>query len=262
MGLFNFFKKMDMNRYGWRPDKPDHRDLHYSAENIGAVTSLPTSFDWRDKLPPVYDQGELGSCGANAAAGLLECDWIRQQKPNPFVPSRLFIYYNTRTIEKTVNYDSGVEIRDVIKSLATYGFCSESLWPYAPKQFTTKPPEAAYSAAKTEIISQYSRVPQATLTIQHALVSCGPVIFGTTLYQSFESDYVAKFGVVPMPTPHETPVGGHAMLIVGYDDQKKQFLVRNSWGSGWGQQGYCWFPYAYLLNPNLADDFWSVSFVP
>jgi C1A family cysteine protease len=125
--------------YGWIPDLPDHRDHLYAAPPP-RLTALPPSTDLRPQCPPVYDQGQLGSCTANAIAGAIEFDQMKQGQ-TPFVPSRLFIYYNERDIEGTVGSDSGAQIRDGIKSVAQQGVCPEPEWPYDITKFTEKPPD-------------------------------------------------------------------------------------------------------------------------
>jgi C1A family cysteine protease len=242
-------------KYGWRPDKPDFRDhiLKYGA--LG--TSIDATVDLRETghLPDVYDQGQIGSCTGNAIAGAIAYAIKAQSKP-VYTPSRLFIYYNERVIENTVDQDAGAEIRDGIKSVASTGVCDENLWPYDTNQFTVKPSDTAYSAAQKGIIKQYARVPVALHNIQNVLTHKVPVVIGCSLYQSFESDAVAATGMVPMPDANENQIGGHCMLLVGYT--KTHFIVRNSWGPDWGDKGYCYMPFDYLTDPNLSDDFWAI----
>jgi C1A family cysteine protease len=208
----------------------------------------------------VYDQGQLGSCTANAIGGAIEFDQ-RKQGTNEFMPSRLFIYYNERVIEGTVSHDSGAQIRDGIKSVATLGAPSEADWPYDITNFAQQPPEAAFNDAKQDIVSSYARVAQLLIQMQGCLASGYPFVFGFTVYDSFESDAVAQTGTVPMPGPGENVLGGHAVVAVGYDDSKRVFIVRNSWGDGWGVKGYCFMPYEYLLTPTLSSDFWTIRSV-
>ena len=242
-------------KYGWRPDKPS---IHDHILNFGAMgTAIADTVDLRETghLPPVYDQGQLGSCTGNGTAAAVEYG-LKAQNKHDFTPSRLFIYYNERVIEGTVGVDAGAEIRDGIKVVATQGVCDEALWPYDISKFTDKPSDAAYNAAKKGIIKQYSRVPVALHNIQNVLTHKVPIVFGCTLYDSFESNEVAQTGMVPMPSVSENQVGGHCMLMVGYT--KTHFIVRNSWGAAWGDQGYCYMPFDYLTNSNLADDFWAI----
>lgn len=242
--------------YNWVPDRPDHRDFDWleHGEKIRG-NSLPARADLRILMSPVEDQGNLGSCTANAFAGNLE--FLANRAGKTFDASRLFIYWNERAAEGTVGEDSGAIIRDGIKTLAKFGVCDEPLWPYVIRKFKQKPPAPAYKAALARKIQKYIRC--RTLYETRACLAAGfPVVFGFTVYESFESDKVARTGVVPMPSKDEQVLGGHAVLAVGYDDKHKQLLVRNSWGPKWGQHGYFAMPYDYVANPDLADDFWSV----
>ena len=235
-----------IGRYGWKPDLPDQRDFSYSAPHAIAA-ALPSKMDLRPGCPKVYDQGQLGSCTANAIAGAIEFDQKKLGK-SQFTPSRLFIYYNERVMEGTSpSVDSGAQIRDGVKSVATLGACKETSWTYDdtnsnPAPCTTckyalKPTAACYTEAKKYKIKAYQRLNSALInTLKGCLASGYPFVFGFTVYQSFESAAVAKTGIVPMPGPKEKVVGGHAVLAVGYDDSTNQFIVRNSWGPGWGRR--------------------------
>jgi C1A family cysteine protease len=246
--------------YGWNPDLPDHRDLQYSIVRPGALAiALPPSVDLSAQCPAVYDQGQLGSCTANAIGGAFQFELMKQKLPS-FNPSRLFIYYNERVLEGHVKVDSGAQIRDGIKSVATLGVCDEVLWPYLITKFALKPVKNAYTKAKKNLAIQYTRLNNAVINeLKSCLASGSPFVFGFTVYEGFESDAVAKSGILQMPGKDEKMVGGHAVLAVGYDDLKKAFLVRNSWGDTWGLKGYFYMPYDYITSTNLADDFWTIS---
>jgi C1A family cysteine protease len=247
-----------IGRYGWIPDLPDARDRMYSAPR---KTSVPKAVDLRAACPKIYDQGELGSCTANAIAAAVEFDQRRQKLAAPFTPSRLFIYYNERALEGTVANDSGAMIRDGIKSVAQQGVCAEPMWPYVEQKFADRPPAQCYKAAKVHPAVQYSRVPQNLGQMKACLAAGYPFVFGFTVYESFESDAVAHTGVAPMPGAGETSLGGHAVMAAGFDDALGRFLVRNSWGASWGMGGYFTLPYGYVTNGNLADDFWTIRVV-
>jgi len=241
-------------RYGWRPDLPDHRDKYHSFED----PDVPATADLRDTMPTVYDQGELGSCTANAIAGAIQFDELKQGLASE-TPSRLFIYYNERKLEGTTGSDSGAAIRDGIKTIAKQGYCNETSWPYNIEKFSQKPPSECYTAAKQHVAVEYTRVDQKLTDLQAVLASGYPIVFGISVYSSFEGDTVKDTGLVPMPDKKEDLLGGHAILLVGYDNDKKLFTFRNSWGTTWGKEGYGFLPYDYVLDSNLAEDFWTVK---
>ena len=247
-------------RYGWIPDLPDQRD-HLYASPYAANIVLPSSVDLRSVCPTVYDQGQLGSCTANAIAAALEFDQMKQHLTPVFVPSRLFIYYNERAMEGTTGTDSGAQIRDGIKSVGSQGTCTESEWPYDITKFAMQPPANCYQDAPQNRALAYQRLVNNLNQMRACLASGFPFVFGMTVYESFESAAVAQSGQVPMPAPNEQSIGGHAVLAVGYDDSQQTFLVRNSWGVSWGMQGYFALPYAYLSNTNLTDDLWTIRIV-
>lgn len=253
--MWPFKSKPVLNKYGWNPDLPDHRDFMFK-DVVAPTVALPTSVDLRKNCPPVVDQGDLGSCTANALSSAIGFLDIKDLKLfNPF--SRLFIYYNERALEGTVKQDSGAQIRDGIKTLASQGVCFEVLWPYNITRFTQKPSSSCYSLAKPHKAMTYSRL--ITLNDMKSCLAAGfPFVFGFTVYESFESDAVAKTGIVPIPGQSESVLGGHAVMACGYDDKTQMVLVKNSWGTGWGQQGYFQLPYAYISNQNLATDMWTI----
>jgi C1A family cysteine protease len=258
-------------RYGWKPDLPDSRDYLYAVPRT-VLSALPDSVDLSEKCPPVYDQGQIGSCTANAIAAAFEFDLIRQGLAD-FLPSRLFIYYNERRIEGHVATDSGAQIRDGVKSVHRQGVCTESLWPYddtpadvegvfAPtSRARQRPDPACYTAAAKNTVTTYHRAVRDLDQLRGCLADGFPVVFGFSVYTSFESRQVADTGVMPMPRPGEDLLGGHAVLAVGYDDASQHFLVRNSWGKDWGKGGYFTMPYAYLSETSLSSDFWTLRIV-
>lgn len=247
-------------RFGWLPDLPDQRDLMYAAPRAGKK-KLAEKIDLQKQCPAVYDQGQLGSCTANAIGAALEFGLLKQRKSLDFMPSRLFIYYNERVIEHSVNSDNGAMIRDGIKSVNKQGVCPEKMWIYDINRFADKPAASCYAEALNHQVLSYHRVTRNLNQMKGCLVDGYPFVFGFTVYESFESASVAKTGKLNMPKQSESQVGGHAVLAVGYDDKARRFLVRNSWGDDWGQEGYFTMPYDYLLEENLSDDFWTVRVV-
>jgi C1A family cysteine protease len=252
---------MKLQRYGWVRDLPDKRDLLYSAPPEIAA-ALPPRVDLRSEFPPPYDQGSLGSCTANAIAGGLQFLELKEGEQPAVMPSRLFIYYNERVLEGSVGSDSGAQIRDGIKVVVKQGYCAESEWPYVEDRFADKPPARCYSDAQKERVSQYLRLPRELVPLLTCLASGFPFVFGFSVYASFESPQVKASGVVNVPQPDEEFVGGHAVVACGYDQAQRRFIVRNSWGSDWGMQGYFTMPFEYLTDPGLAADFWTLRRVP
>ncbi len=219
----------------------------------------------RPEVTNVYDQGQLGSCTANAALGaIIFTEDEETGKARPPM-SRLFTYYYTRKLQGTVGYDSGATLRGVFKSLNLYGYCFEKLWPYDIAKFKAKPPMAVGTDAKKHCLRvnvDYQLVPQTEVALKTMLAAHNPIAFGFSVYESFMSQVVAKTGVVPMPAKNESMVGGHAVLLVGYDDDKQCYLVLNSWGKKWGDGGFFYLPYKYVHNKNLASDFWTATGTP
>jgi len=264
---------------GWIPDPPDFRDQYFHVTQPGLLEKLPPSVDLRQSEAmkfPIFDQGNLGSCTANAISAAIAYAYYKQAMNNnitttpttttpiisPFyIGSRLFIYYNERVSLNTVNSDSGAILRDGIKSVNRKGVCKEDpTWPYNINKFTQKPPSQAYSEASLHQALQYRRIDNSQLDQLKACLAQGfPFVFGFTVYSSFMTQAMAKTGMMPMPAKTEKVMGGHAVLGVGYDDVRKVFIVRNSWGSGWGDKGYFYMPYNYITNLDLSTDFWTVT---
>lgn len=252
--------KIHPYKFGWRPDKPDHRDRKFSLQHLAPIQSVYLASKYKLCLP--YDQGSLGSCTANGIAFLAQFDLLNKHdnvQIAPFRPSRLFIYYYERSLEGTIDTDAGAEIRDGIKVIASNGIPSEDVWPYDINQFAVKPSNLAISYANHLNSLTYESVDNTNKQlIVNALIKGYPVVFGMTVYDSFMTDKVAATGIVPMPALSESVQGGHCMVIVGYRKEDDTFIVRNSWGTSWGQQGYCRIPASYLTNNDLSTDFWVV----
>jgi C1A family cysteine protease len=217
--------------------------------------------DLRPLCPPVYNQGNLGSCTANAIGSAFQFEQMKQNKPN-FIPSRLFIYYNEREMEGTINEDAGAMIRDGIKSVVDKGVCPETMWPYNERKFKQKPSQECYTEALNNQVKEYLRITPHTLyEVKHCLSDGYPVIFGFMIYESMMTDEVSRTGIVPIPSANESPIGGHAVLAVGYDDSKECLIVKNSWGTEWGIGGYFYLPYWFITTPNASADFWTIRLV-
>lgn len=238
--------------FGWVPDLPDARDRYLSAKP-GA--KLPVRVDLRELFTPVEDQGNIGSCTAQAYAGVLE--YLDHKKDDQWVDvSRLYIYYNERRLINEVGNDSGARLRDGIKALKRWGACREDLWPYDPSAFTTRPPQSAYKDGASRKITAYYRC-NSLYDIRYSLNAGYPVAFGFSVYDSFMN--IGRDGIMPMPDFNKESLnGGHAVVACGFDDEAQHLIVRNSWGNRWGDQGYFYMPYAYVFN-DLSDDFWTVT---
>jgi C1A family cysteine protease len=246
--------------YGWQRQQPDRRDARFHPAP-SVLESLPAAGDLAPGMGPVLDQGPIGSCGPNSADSLILFDQQKQGLPVKS-SSRLHTYYFTRQLMGTVDQDSGVDNRTMLKCLNQYGFCDESLWPYDVGQFTHKPAAQAIQAAAGSLVQSYAAVMQ-TLDVMRGCIASGfPFLFGFSVYESFESAEVTHTGMVPMPRWGERSVGGHDCVICGYDDSKQLFKFKNSWGGSWGHQGYGYFPYAYATDPNLSSDFWVINAIP
>lgn len=243
--------------YGYRRDARDPRDHLFKR----TARRLPAKVDLRADIPPVLDQGALGSCVLNSTTEAMRYCLIKAGKPAPAL-SRLQIYYDTRKIEGSLSEDAGCEIRDAIKSANKTGVGRETLWPYRVAKFAQKPPAAVYADASNFNAVEYRRVTVAIADIKAALAAGLPVIIGVTVFDSFESAAVERTGVVPMPNlKKESTVGGHSMLAVGYGQRAGFITVRNSWGTTWGDSGDCYLPEGYIGSIKYGGDYWVVSLV-
>jgi len=252
--LFN--KDPIYKKYGWVRDIPDFRDKYKGFSEFNSHQKQIV--DLRYKCPKVFNQGSLASCTANALAAAFEFDIIRRHGGS-FIPSRLFIYYNERCMEGTTKYDSGAKIRDGIKSINKQGIIPEDIWPYDVSKFTREPPEELYTIAHKYKSIKYSRICQDINHIKEALSSGFPIVFGFSVYDSFENTEVSSTGCMKMPQPIEKLLGGHTVLAVGYSEKDKVIIVRNSWGEEWGDKGYFYMPYDYITDIDLASDLWIIE---
>lgn len=274
--------------YGWIPSRPDYRDLRLAFPTVDSSV-IPSRIDFRDPdpaagrsfLPPVVDQGQLGSCTANMADGAFSYDLAKQYGAFDYRSSRLFVYYCERALEGTVDSDSGASIADAAKVLNKTGAPPEDDWPYDVSRFAEKPPQQAYDDGKIHAAVRYARVGQTASEVGQCLAAGTPVCIGFTVYSAFEGSDVASTGVLNLPQAGESNLGGHAVLVVGLiggtalaaelgakgldttkiDTAATYYIVRNSWGDGWGDAGYFYMHQHYLLDPNLAGDFWVIQSV-
>lgn len=239
----------------WMPDKLDSRDYKYTTtERVS-----PSRVDLRIFCSSIENQGNLGSCTGQAIAGAIELLNKRNRKPTDV--SRLFIYYYERLLLGTVNYDSGAYIRDGIKATNHYGASLESLWPHDISKFRQEPILEAKTDALNRKVTRYERVTNFNQCID-ALTNGYPIIMGFHVYSSFMSACVAKTGVMPYPnTKRERLLGGHAVLLVGYNKRESVFIARNSWGTNWGERGYFYMPFNVVTNTSMSSDYWIIKSV-
>jgi C1A family cysteine protease len=241
---------------GYIKDAPDDRDYLFK---VAAPKKLPAKVDLvaTGKFPAVYDQGQLGSCTANAASAALA---YMADRPLP-LRARLEIYYNARSLmgAQYVSQDSGTTIRNTFKGLNQVGARPEDDWPYDITKFAQAPVPTLDPLS--EKLIQYERVDQTETALKTALASGYPVVFGFTAFEGLESAATARTGAIPLPKPGQQPIGGHAVVAVGYygSGKNKRIKIRNSWGEGWGKGGYGSLPLSYVLDPKLAGDFWIVK---
>lgn len=274
---------------GWLPPIPDLRDYTEDQPNIADICtklkipqankppkSLPASVDLRPWCSPIENQKSIGSCTAHAAVGIVEYFQNRSFGKH-LEGSRLFVYKATRNL-MGVSGDTGAWLRTAIGALAICGVPPEKYWPYTDKdpEFDNEPPSFVYAIADNYEALKYfchdplgKNVPPATVLerVRVHLAAGIPSMFGFFGFPSFDSS--DRKGDIPYPCPGEQAEWGHAIMAVGYDDAKKitnltcnkqtqgALLIRNSWGKEWGDNGYGWLPYEYVLN-RLAGDFWSL----
>jgi C1A family cysteine protease len=262
--------------FGWKQDRPDKRDYVFTVPEE-VVSTLPLAVDLRGGCPPVYDQGKIGSCTANAIAGAIQYDRIKSAQKPPFIPSRLFIYYNERSIEFDVKIDGGASLRTGLKTVCQQGVCPEEDWPYIAtpplsdggpfppgSPPVTQPPQACYDEAVKYTVKSYASLKKDLNQLKGCLASGFPFIFGFNLFSNW-------VGAAPMPTVIPLPPasgaakGGHAVLCVGYDETNKWFIIRNSWGATArdgtpiGDAGYFYMPYDYIASRANCADFWVIN---
>lgn len=245
----------EIAKYHWTPDRLDTRDFLYNRVN----RRLSNIVDMRPFCTTVENQESLGSCTGQAIAGAIELLNNRNRKPTDV--SRLFIYYYERLLIGTVNYDSGAYIRDGIKSVFRWGAPLERFWPYIINKFTHMPSKEAHDDGLRRKVTRYERIVDINGCLD-ALNNGFPVVIGFHVYSSFESITVRRTGVMSYPNKRrERMLGGHAVLLVGYDMQRRVFIARNSWGAGWGDRGYFYMPFSVIEDRTMSGDFWIIRSV-
>jgi C1A family cysteine protease len=247
---------MKRRSLGWRRDSLDKRDNIFSSSRLKEyIKVLPAHVDLRSSFPPCYDQGELGSCTAQAVGSI--CDY-KYGLDNTFFPSRLFLYYMTRKLEGTTFIDNGATLRNTIKAINKFGVCDESVWNYIIANFNIEPPSWVKVLAEKHQAVSYRRVKQRLDDLRAAIADSHPVAFGFSVYENLYSLNKDKY-LLEFPDPNDAPEGGHAVTAVGYDDTLQYFIIRNSWGEEWGSNGYFLMPYNFILDKTLCSDFWTIE---
>lgn len=245
---------MNNFKLNWKRQPKDDRDL-VSTRHLTAPVTLPKSFDLGDI--PVYDQLEIGSCVANGGSLAYRYEYREVKGDFKFEPSRLYAYYNVRAEQGWEKEDSGAFVRDIFKTFNKLGLCEETFCPYITENFANKPSNAAYENGKKYQTLKYAAVPQNETVIKQTLLSGAVVVFGFDVYDNFI--YGDWTEICPVPEDGKSPLGGHCVSIIGYDDAKQAFLIQNSWSSDWKINGRFWMPYSFLLNSKYADDFWCIQ---
>jgi C1A family cysteine protease len=277
--------------YGFKPSPKDPRDfkksfteksiLKFKTSHNLDVDLSTERFNLTDIMTEqqkdavsYIDQGSLGSCTANATSFAYFFDEIKQKNKYIFFPSRLFLYYNERVLTDTVDIDSGASLRDALNAMRKFGICREKIWPYQIKYYKVRPPPLVYKEAIMNNKIKYKRidfsrcftVKDRLIELKKCLLSGYPFVYGFKVYPSFQSTITEKTGIMSMPNQSESYIVGHAVCAIGFDDNFKNsgkgyFIVKNSWGKNWGDNGYFYMPYEYITNDALCflEDFWILK---
>lgn len=244
--------------YGMKKDSPDKRDKMYAK--LSSPVALPRIADLRPWVGSIKDQGSEGSCTGHAGSSDVEwqCRKYRNEQP---VLSPAFLYSQELINEGTFPNDNGAMPRSICQVLNKFGVCEESVDPYKPGSIVTP------SAPQIENAKKYQLGGYHRMTSLDQVLSClgdptpWPVLLSFNVYASFESEAVAKTGLMPIPNPaYEVLMGGHEVLVVGYDQDKQVLIIQNSWGRAWGDQGFFYMPFPLVQNPNMVTDLWIIHF--
>ncbi len=233
-----------------------HSQLGVSADDM-ICEAVTTNLDLSAKMDYIYDQGNIGSCVANAAS------WALKYNKPALSPSRLYVYYYARLFDfqqgdNRPNIDDGTTIQQGFRVLNKKGVCTETLYPYITSKQGLQPPKSLDAGALKNRVIQYAPVQQDINYMKNLLKMGYPFVFGIYVYQSFMTNAVTRTGIVPMPQSGEILLGGHAITAVGYDDTRQVIKFANSWGRGWGDRGYGYIPYAYITNGSMCGDIWTM----
>ena len=245
--------------FNLKKDPIDKRDIPFKLK-VSTPVKLPEEYDLKKSCPPIISQGNLGACGPNQISQNLKF-LLKKQKSVVFQPSRLFIYYFSRVLDNSdIREDTGITLRSGLKSISKFGVCNETEWKYNTTDFTKKPNDQVIEKALFYTKNfKYNSVLQTEQNIKEVIYSGFPVLFGLDIYSSFQSSKALKTGIVPFPnTVKEQKLGGHAMSIIGWN--KTHFIVSNTWGKNFGDEGYFYIDYNYILNQDLSNSFWTCSY--
>lgn len=239
-------------KLGWIPGAKDNLAPKF-GQQISGLAVIPAKVDLRDKDCPIFNQGNIGSCTAQAGAALARFV-MKKEGHEVYTPSRLFIYYNSRFLLGWVDKDMGSTLTHTVKAMMTNGLPNEKMWWYNDAKYAVKPSKKVYiEGLKHKALSHFG-IEDGNLDEMRQCLAMGfPFIFGALINKDFSD---TTNGVIPMY--NGDPLGGHAMMAVGYDDMERHFIVRNSWGTTWGDNGYCYMPYEYLADRKVAEDFWTI----
>ncbi len=244
--------------YGWIGDDGHKSAPPFSSHPSYKVMKVSASSDLTPLMPPIEDQGQLGSCTSFGIGRVL--NYAHKKAGGSFFdPGHLFVYWNERAMEGTVNEDAGAQITDGITVVTKFGACSEKLWPYDIAKFKIKPPQKAYTdGLKFQAVHAYKVDNTDGVSIRKALSNGFPVVVGFMVYQDFENLNSSRY-TLRMPKKGERPLGGHCTVLTGHDDKRKLYIDDNSWNTDWGNKGRALLPYAYIHNGHICDDCWVID---